>query len=75
MLLVCVNDNREVLNNSDKRFIRSVIEQYSGIILFELAFVKLFVSSLRYSQDDPMEVLLTQPYIDIVARIAIQQTG
>ena len=74
MLLVCVN-NREDLNNSDKRFIRSVVEQYSDIMLFQIASVKLFVSSLRYSVEDPMEVLLTPPYIDIVAKITMQQTG
>ena len=75
MLLVCLTENGEELNNSDKRFIRSVNEEYSGIILFQLASVKLFVSSLRYSQDNPMEVLLTQPYIDVVAGIAMRQTG
>ena len=74
-LLICVNENHEKLNNSEKRFLRNILEEYFSIMLFQLSVVRLFVSCLKGLDDNPMEVLLTQPYVDIVCNIARQQTG
>ena len=44
-------------------------------MLFQLSVVRLFVSCLKELEDNPMEVLLTHPYVDIVCKIVLQQTG
>ncbi|KAI6647956.1 Serine/threonine kinase-like domain-containing protein STKLD1 [Oopsacas minuta] len=73
-LLICVNYYSGKLNNSDKRFLRNILEHYFDIMLFQLSVVRLFVCSMKDIEDNSIDVLLTQPYVDIVARISLQQT-
>ena len=72
---MCVSECGERLSNSDKRFIRELLLAYWDSMLFRLAVVRLFVADVKDFEDDPMEILLTQPFVDLVTKMLVDQSG